>query len=412
MSPTRRQQGPPSTGQTAAPSDAASIVQPCTFSRLAAMTIPAQFPAALGENYRSDTVGAFGAALGIDVRQIIELQREIFSDLSTEPGGISWWPTSLDVERRVRISDYLFRVTASITINLTEAQLHLIELRHWEEHDARRFANAVQIVNGVPQLKLPRSERGADDLPPAMANLHQAGVARAIGSALDCLAGTLVGVLGLPIPIVKTGYRDAMTEISKMAAATADSEPIRAARRLLAIVDASGPRGWIDWLLHYRNTLVHRARSMSINELQPTAKLYGANGEPLVRVRPIELLAANPQWTDVEAFAAGRSAAAHFVTPTLTEPADLTLSETVRAAVQMTAAMAAEALRVWRWRRHHPTDVVQPSRQWPKIDRQEAIGFAGFEPGRQPFDPSFMVTNPELAQRMQAARLFDHQQAP
>lgn len=73
--------------------------------------------------------GGFPKALGIDISKILELQRAIFADLSPAPGGIFWWPENMDLARRVRIADYLFRVTASISTNLIEAQLHLIEVR-------------------------------------------------------------------------------------------------------------------------------------------------------------------------------------------------------------------------------------------------------------------------------------------
>lgn len=220
----------------------------------------------------------------------------------------------------------------------------------------------------------------------------------------------MVGVLGLPTPIVKAGYRSAMATVEELATSAAGTESGRVAQRLLDLVAGSGPPGWIDWLIHFRNTLVHRARSMSMNEMQPTAKLYGPNGELLLRVRPVELLATNPHWTDVEAFAAVRTGGGKGASLTLTEPAELTLAESVKSTVGLACSIVTEVLNHWRWRRANPAASPQPPSQWLRTETSKATGFAGFAHGRIDFNPSFMVANPELADRMAAAHLLDHQQ--
>ena len=373
------------------------------------MPQPAHFPTAIDNAYAGTDPGAFAGALGIDVRKILALERTIFSDLSDTPGGICWWPETIDLDRRVRISDYLFRVTASISTNLIEAQLHLIELRHWEEVDARRFGDAVVIDNGRPVVRLPRSTRPADDLPAAMTDMHQAGIARSLGSALDCVGGMLVGVLALPLPIVTASYQTTMKAIGTRAKSSLSSESIEVAQRVLDLATNSGPPGWIAWVLHFRNTLVHRARPISINEIQPTSKLYGPNDQPIVRVRPIELLAANPHWSDVDAFAAGRAGAGPREAITLSEPAGLTLEESVRSAAELVTSIAVQASQHWEWRKDNPRNVSQPASQWSS-EPPAPIGFAGFDQGRVAFTPSQMISHSEFALRMQAAHLFDHQQ--
>ena len=34
-------------------------------------------------------------------------------------------------------------------------------------------------------------------------------------------------------------------------------------------MDAAGPPGWVDWMLDYRNMLVHRGRRIEIGQLVP-----------------------------------------------------------------------------------------------------------------------------------------------
>ena len=52
-----------------------------------------------------------------------------------------------------------------------------------------------------------RPSNAMEVLAPWSAALHVAGVIRALASALDCLAGAIVGVVGLPAKILKADFK-------------------------------------------------------------------------------------------------------------------------------------------------------------------------------------------------------------
>src|SRR4051794_12179891 len=69
------------------------------------------------------------AALGIAIPEWDALEDRIFADLTEAlPYGIGWWAPHPGTSRRILISDQLYACTASVSMNLIEAGIHLLEL--------------------------------------------------------------------------------------------------------------------------------------------------------------------------------------------------------------------------------------------------------------------------------------------
>ena len=94
------------------------------------------------------------------------------------------------------------------------------------------------------------------------------------------------------------------------------------AQKFEALIAMTGPAGWLDWTLQFRNMLVHRGRRIEIGQFVPrTPVLYGADGQPVPRVRVVTHLARDPSRSDVEVFLDADQPSP----PVLTEDAEQTL---------------------------------------------------------------------------------------
>jgi len=91
--------------------------------------------------------------------------------------------------RRVLVSDHTNSAAYSITMNLAEAGLHLLDLQEAEEQMEKKLAHCTEGGKFAP----PRPDSAASLLPEAYSVLHVAGFFRAIGSVFDCMAATIVG---------------------------------------------------------------------------------------------------------------------------------------------------------------------------------------------------------------------------
>ena len=129
-----------------------------------------------------------------------------------------------------------------------------------------------------------RIRRGvAEQLAPDFVRMHQAGLIRGIASALDCLAGVIIGVAALPQSILKADFKQARAVLARVdgtASAGAKAQADFAAQLEAAIAHA-GPLGWIEWTLDLRNMLVHRGHRIELGQYLPiTPVLLGPDGNP------------------------------------------------------------------------------------------------------------------------------------
>lgn len=345
------------------------------------------------------------AALGVDVPMWEQLARTIFSDLTTHPPyGIGWWDPHPGTSWRILISDQLYACTESVSTNMIEAALHWLEFVDSADRHSDRFVHAVRFENRMPIFNPPRPQNPLEELSIQMVRLHVAGVVRALAGALDCMAGTIIGVLALPRSILKADFGQVRELLKKKVAnKSTESERVQAsfAEEFERLIGIAGPAEWLDWELAFRNMLVHRGRRIDVGQYVPkTPVLYGPGSQPIPRVRVVNHLPRDPGRSDVEVFLEPSR------TLVLTEDADQTLNGLLNSTRLLIQGAAKELIKVWNWRRHSRS-LPQPAEQWPSGASTDSIGFCGYAPGSFEYGPDMMLTHPIVAQRISAAALDD-----
>jgi hypothetical protein len=151
----------------------------------------------------------FAEAIEVSSPQIRGLARQIFSDLDPVNFGISWWKThpNLSTPHRIFISDYLANVVDQVADGLVNAKLHLFELTEALEEGSRQASNSVKLSkSGQMLFDSPHARNAEDELAKYHVDLHLNGFLCAIGSVLDCLGATIIGVTGLPAKIIRADF--------------------------------------------------------------------------------------------------------------------------------------------------------------------------------------------------------------
>jgi len=223
-------------------------------------------------------------ALAIETPQLALLREAVFADFDETRGGIAWWYDHLDTRRRILISDHLWQCIASVSTNLIEARLHQAEVLEWWDRE-RRFVEHNLSWNDDDRLVIPKRLRPLDELPNYFAELHTVGFFRAIHSACDCIAGVVVGVGGLAVRLQTIAFGQ-MRAYLRSAELSTDFKPL--SEKIDRWIAESGPRGWLDWALAFRNMLAHRGRTLQLARIQSEpSPLQSPSGEPLSRFQNI-----------------------------------------------------------------------------------------------------------------------------
>ena len=343
------------------------------------------------------------SALGLTLSNLRRLERAVLGDLRESPSyGISCWDSSLDPKHRIFIRDQLYACTESISSNLSEAGLHRLEFLNWSERENALFS--VELVNGEPRPIGPQCNNILQALTPRMTTLHAAGVTRALSSALDCLAGTIIGIIALPSEILRADFKRVRVDLAKICKRNKlnENEQRQAdfSEMLEKSIIQSGPGGWIEWLLDYRNMLVHRGRRLQVGQLVPS-KVWGPDNLP---ARPLRIthLPRDPGRSDMEVFRdpAGLEHAL------LWENIGTTLEGVIKSTSDLVEAVAEELCDIWNWRCQHSKAIVQPKEQWKKP--ASASQFLGYKPGEFSLNFSNIEAqmHPTLIGRLRAAGII------
>lgn len=347
----------------------------------------------------------FAAALGFDCSQVALLFNEIFQDLDERSYGVGWWAPHPGTSRRILISDYFLQCVASVRTNLVEAKLHLHETLDYRDQESGFITKAFKMgrKEKLP-ADLPPRLSAFDDLPRWMAQLHEIGFFRAIAGALDCMGATVVGVVGLPLSILKANLAKARKELGRLSKPKTDGEHLQAefARLLACKIQSAGPKGWLNWATDFRNMVVHRGRRLQLVQLLPKeTQVLGPDGRPVWRIRAALQLPQEPHLSDVEMFLHTASP------PVLTEDAERTLTGLFGTAVRFINETSSELLKVWKARRNRPDLVVQPKQQWPGDPSVRSSDFPGYNPGTVEYNPAQFKIDKLTFRRLMAAALLN-----
>jgi hypothetical protein len=329
----------------------------------------------------------------------------VFGDLDDQYSlfGVGWWYPHPGTSRRIFISDYLLRASQSVEANLVEARLHLLESFGAMDEEDAFVARAVDYdEQGFARVSIPPRTRGRDDLSRFMRDLHIAGFFRAAGSALDCLAASIVGVLAMPQSIQYADLGSVRKALSRpIAPGTIEDQLWGPTRDALDQMWDVPHAGWLAWLLDYRNTLVHRARPMTVNSLKPEATIGRPDRTvPHIRTTQSTMLARDPKRSDIEVLYDSR-------VPVLTEDARVTFDCVFTHTRGVCEGIGVLLLDVWQARRANPHLLLQPRQQWPNVPSTAPSVFEGCSPGAEPYDPGMFATGRDVVKRMTAASLLD-----
>jgi hypothetical protein len=323
---------------------------------------------------------------------MIDLGDLLRDDLDSTKYGIGWWQvyTQLNIKTRIFISDYLVSCARDVATNLLEAYAYRLEF----DHALDDFKSYIERGISKNRTVIPEPRGKYDDLSYFRVSAHLVGILRALGSALDCLGGCIVGVAGLPIDIVKTSHAAAKDSLSSQGAAIRRLGQLH--NDLLQSETAAGPAGWISWLVGMRNTVVHRARRVVA---------YNVDRGPGGKVGFDLLLPRAPELTEVE----GWIYAGGYVASQFQVPADDFLSELAKSVNSYIDSAARLLIELWRERRANPSLITQPVKQWkdPTGVVNPVPTFGGYPiPALSGKVTGVGVSN-ELALRLRAAALTD-----
>jgi len=337
---------------------------------------------------------------------VANLHDAVAADLDERVYGVGWWAPHPGTSRRILISDHLIQCVASIPRNLVEARLHLLEAFDCWQRESDFVADAASLGrDGRLQIRLPSRVKPADDLPHALASLHVAGFFRAVIAALDCLGASVVGVLALPVRILRADLRMSQAALARVEAGSSRGAALQTAvaAALEGLAGEVGPIGWLDWTLAFRHMLVHRARRLQFTQLRPRDPLIlGPDGRQVLRVEALQHLSRDPGLSDVEALLGrGRQ------NLVLTERAEATLDGVLRSTLRLVDGTAGHLLEAWRQRRADPGLLVQPREEWPDVPSSALSDFPGYFPGSVDVDPGILIGGPDMPRRLITAALTD-----
>ena len=353
------------------------------------------------DNSNTDIHRRFNSAIGADVPSAGQLAEEIFNDLDENDFGISWW-NNLPKEERILISDYLYQCAGDIETNLVEAKLHFLEWLSAKEKSNDRIANAIyRDSTGKLDFKMPPPITPLDDLPDALKALHICGFFRAIGSILDCLGATIIGVLALPKDLRKASIDNTEKALKKIKDSGASNLQTDFLNFYEGAKKSCGVEDWLEWADQYRNTYVHRGRrTTAFNVHAREILLYDSNGQINPRAESTTHLSKYPDRTDIEAFIKSKDI-------WLNEDAEVTLNGIFNSCRNFVEIVSEQLLSIWQQRRINPTLLEQPQIQWEKLFK--VCNFAGYDTNSQPLNSDSGRLNGILIHRMLSASVFDHQ---
>jgi hypothetical protein len=358
----------------------------------------------LGEPYEQpvqDGSDQFRQRLGIDCPEVARLGEAILADLDPQVFGVRWWAAQLRTKRRILISDCLYQAIESIDDNLSEGQLHLLQLQYWQAEESRQNADTIYADPTTGQARVRNSppKSALDQVPSAMSTLHVVGSLQAMNTALDCLAGGIVGVCALALDLQRASYGGVTSFLAGRTRPKPNGAQVQFGHTLAKRVADSGPSGWLDWMRAFRNANLHRGRRLQAKHLtQRRPVIFGPTGEVIPRADTTLVLPAEPGFSEIEALLSKRPLQ-------LAEPALTTLKGCLSSTRELIRAAASDLLAIWLRRRADPSWLVQPDSQWESVQVSDGTHFEGYEPGTASAFMPTMFAHPSYSRRLHAAAL-------
>lgn len=223
--------------------------------------------------------------LGTVVPSLRSLEDLLYDDYSPDTWGFRRFASLADEEQRAIASDLVLSAVTGVHVNLRALALCDIDLRQLLGPHGPLMPGPDTTVEDL--IDSERTHRAVTDF------------SRAFGSTLDCLAATVVGVLGLPASLQRASGAAllALPELGKTS--PADQREARDAVELVLRTHFDAPpSGWVAWALELRDAVVHRGHLTQVLLPRPaprgpqllirstTAPQYLVRFEPHLRAQP------------------------------------------------------------------------------------------------------------------------------
>ncbi|MFE3081398.1 hypothetical protein [Nocardia tengchongensis] len=353
----------------------------------------------------------FDAPVQAGTQAVLHLEELIAGDLDPQRTGFGWWAgySTMSPEDRGWLSYYLTGAVAGIGSNLVDAAAHLALYQDAVRREAIFYARQVRAAGGREPDMNHRND--IDELRRITIIAERKGFFRALGSTLDTLAATVIGVGAINLNLVRADWgwlcitgseqdypRTPGQDLSKLRKALVDDTTSGGAiqdtllQAVRGAVRAAGPAHWDEWLGATRNTQVHRSQwteiLVQVDRRNPEAGVH----RPLPR---------QPQL--VEGVELQTTAAMHEML--LTEDASVTMAGLLDSVVAVVQAVTGACEATWNRRRADPRVLPQPfgSTWLPAVVPQ----FDGYDPthARKAFDAATAIlVSPSHAKRITALK--------
>lgn len=314
------------------------------------------------------------------IRAILDFNESLIDDLEEKAAGFEGWSHNFaDLNTAREVADYIVGSTQAIGSNLQAVAVHLQtyqELRYQQD-------SAMKLLLSTTGNWYPRPRTSHFDEKELRLDVCERAFYVTVGSVLDCLTATLIGLAGLKLDIHRadSGLLLPLTGLesypskpenrnlfeSLMEESPGREAQVKAIRAVATAFRQSGPEQWLDWTLGMRNMVVHREhRGEIVSADQQKDRSY-----LISRLPP-----ANPNLSNLQGFRAGGDKLDDYY---LHEDLGKTL---VGIAGSVNAAVAASVVSLralWDDRKMRPNLIVQPVEQWKTNERP--IAFGGYDPG-------------------------------
>jgi hypothetical protein len=269
----------------------------------------------------------------------------------------------------------------------------------------------VQVQGAERVISLPRARNALEEISDDIAVMHIVGMARGLSAALDCVAGTIIGVVAVPVSILKADWGKLETAFTKISKGTAPGERAQTDfyTKFTDVVASAGPDGWLEWALDFRIMLVHRGRRIQNGQFIPKLPaIFDPQGNEFPRVRRLTYLPRDPGKSDVEVW---RHAPANANAPLdalmLAENATQTLNGLLESTKMMISGTAKLLGDVWKWRRDNPKILPQPANQWKDGVSTKTSVFEGYAPRQRDMSSSSVASTHAIVKRRFLAAALD-----
>jgi hypothetical protein len=335
---------------------------------------------------------------GVDVAALNGLERRVVDDYDPRHWGLRRYAAISEVAERAVASDLLISLCEGAKTALLDLAIASTRYRELLGPNGRTMPGPDTTLED--RIELTQMESASTDC------------FRALGSALDCLAGLCVLVIGLPLSV----QRAEGSWLLRRPRGAAPSDPQEAAWAAVAAqvadaADAPHP-GWLAWALETRNAVIHRGQLLRIWLNRPGRR---GPGEPqlLVRsetparylMRMEQHLRRRPWLPDMHAMASGVEINALW----LSEPAQKTLEQLQGRVTALAGCVSGALVETWDGGMHN---FKWPATAWQLQSRDAswrvelAEQFSGFEPEYPTPPPSELRMHTDSAKRPALAQML------